>query len=62
MTNPDLGDGCHALVMDVFSTIASPVFSELVIVFPGDTMTRLPEDVALLETLKKMNESDPSNW
>ena len=41
--------------MDVFSTIASPVFSELVIAHTGYAVATLPEEVALFETLRKMN-------
>ena len=42
--------------MDIFSTITSPTFSELVIVHTGYAMDHLPREVALFETLRKMNE------
>ena len=41
--------------MDVFSTITSPVFSELVIVYTGIMVAYLPQEVALFETLRMMN-------
>ena len=40
--------------MQVFSTITSHVFSELVIVLEGDS-TRLPKEVTLFEVLRAMN-------
>ena len=46
-------------VMRVFSTITSPVFSELVIVFSGHGMGRLPWDAELFATLRTMNELRP---
>lgn len=49
----------HAVVTEAFATITSPVFSELVIVLTGDEMTRLPQDVMLFKTLRKMNEVRP---
>ena len=47
--------------MEVFSTITSPVFSELVIVltFAYDTSVHLLQEVEFLETLCKMNEVRP---
>jgi len=47
--------------MDVFSTITSPVFSELVIILVGDGIARLPHEVMMFETLRKMNEVRPFN-
>ena len=41
--------------MEVFSTITSPVFSELVIVLWGHEIAYLPSDVALFETLRTIN-------
>ena len=41
--------------MDVFSTITSPVFSELVIVIEADGVAHLPSEVMLFETLCTMN-------
>ena len=49
----------HRVVMEVFSTITSPVFSELVIVLGGDRMSYLPSEIALFETLRAMNEVRP---
>ena len=45
----------NAAVLEVFSTITSPVFSELVIVLKDHAMTRLPQEVTLFETLRNMN-------
>ena len=46
--------------MEVFSTITSPVFSELIIVLGGyNAITRLPREVTLFETLRKMSEVKP---
>jgi len=45
--------------MEMFSTITSPVFSELVIVLEGDEIAGLLSDVELFETLRKMNEVRP---
>jgi hypothetical protein len=42
--------------MEVFSTITSPVFSELVIVLGVKAAARLPSEVTLFETLRTMNE------
>ena len=50
----------YATVMEMFSTITSLVFSELVITLtPADEPTRLPQEVTLFETLRKMNEVRP---
>ena len=43
------------MVKEVFSTIASPVFSELVIAHTGYAVTDLPQEITLFETLRKMN-------
>jgi len=43
------------MVMDVFSTITAPVFSELVIAHTGYAVATLPQEVTLFETLRKMN-------
>ena len=46
--------------MEVFSTITSPVFSELVIVLGGYNQIRqLPREVVLFKTLRKMSEIRP---
>lgn len=53
------GDRDHTAIMAVFSTITSPVFSELAIVVAGHTVICLPWAFALFETLRKMNEVRP---
>jgi len=45
--------------MEVFSTIRSPVFSELVVVLVGNAAAYLPQEAMLFETLRKMNEARP---
>ena len=45
--------------MDVFSTITSPVFSELVVVIEGDVMSYPSKQLVLFETLRMMNEVRP---
>ena len=45
--------------MGTFSTIASPVFSELVVVLWEYGITSLPSDIALFEALRIMNETKP---
>jgi len=42
--------------VEVFSTIASPVFSELVIVLGGIWMSYLPSEIPLYEALRDMND------
>ena len=49
----------NTTVMEVFSTITSPVFSELVILSRGDTAARLTSEVKLFETLHAMNKVRP---
>lgn len=41
--------------MEVFSTITSPLFSELVIVLWGYEIAYLPSDVTLFKTLRTIN-------
>jgi len=41
--------------MGIFSTIMSPVFSELATVHTGYAVADLPQELALFETLRKMN-------
>ena len=43
----------------MFSTITSPVFSELVIIIPDHLLTYLAQEVRFFETLRKMNEVRP---
>jgi len=45
--------------MDIFSTIRSRVFSELVVIVRDDSIARLPLDITLFETLHTMNEVRP---
>ena len=47
------------LVRDVFSTITSPVFSELVIVLDTDSAFRIPLVIVLCEGLRELNEIRP---
>jgi hypothetical protein len=49
----------NTTVMEVLSTITSPVFSELVILTWGDIAARLPSEVRLFETLHAMNNVRP---
>ena len=44
------------ILMETFSTITSPVFSELVLVFRNDEIIQLPSDVTLFKTLRTMRE------
>jgi hypothetical protein len=44
------------MAMEVFLTITSPVFSELIVVLSLGAVSHLPSDVALFETLRTMNE------
>ena len=54
------GDAHDATVLEAFSTITSPVFSELVIVLQGvDAIMALLSEVALFQTLSRMNEIRP---
>ena len=52
-------DLSHDIVMEVFSTITSPVFSELVVVLVDDGTTHLPHEVMLFQTLRKMQRVRP---
>ena len=54
-----VGDSRSTDVMDVFSTITSPVFSELVIVTTEGYHLYLPRDLLMFETLRAMNEIIP---
>jgi hypothetical protein len=47
------------VVMKVFSTITSPVFSELVIVIGAEAANHLPWKAAFFRTLRTMNEVRP---
>ena len=58
-TYPKLGDTRHTMVTEVFSDIASPAFSELVVVLGHYDIARLLSDVTLFETLRTMSEIRP---
>lgn len=45
--------------MEVFSTIASPLFSELVLEIKDDEIVYLPLEVGLFKTLRVMNGTRP---
>ena len=55
----NLGPTRYIIVMEVFSTITSPVFSKLAILIRGDEAVRLLSDITLFETLHAMNEVRP---
>ena len=55
----NFGPTRRTIVMEVFSTITSPVFSELVILIRDDEAVRLLSEVTLFETLHTMNEIRP---
>ena len=54
MIDPDLVDHRPTHVMEVLSTITSPVFSELVIIPRAYPTRYLPREVTLFDTLRKM--------
>jgi len=54
--NPEIRDLRPVAVAKAFSTITSPVFSELVLVHTSIYVDRIPQEVTLFETLRKMNE------
>lgn len=58
-TESGLTDARDTITMEVFSTITSPVFSELIFVVWHDQFTRLLSDPTLFETLRTMNEVRP---
>ena len=58
MPDPSLADHCNTVVAEVFSTITSPVFSELVIVLTG-RVACLRQEVELFNTLRAMNKIRP---
>jgi len=47
------------VITEVFSTITSPVFSELAIVITADTLPYVSRDASLFETLRRMNGVKP---
>jgi hypothetical protein len=54
-----LADHNHTVVMEVFSTISSTMFSELVLEIMDDEIVYLPLEDALFETLRAMSEIRP---
>lgn len=49
----------HTTLMEIFSTIVSPVFSELALILGNESLTYLPSDIMIFETLRAMNEVKP---
>jgi len=47
------------MVMDIFSTITSPVFSELIILVRGDETSAIPLDVTFFEAIRTMKQVRP---
>lgn len=56
MANIRQGDHRHATVMKLFSSITSPVLSELVIVLLSISVARLHHEIALFRVLREMSE------
>ena len=59
MVNLRLGVRRNTLVMDAFSTITSPVFSELVITLDTNSALRIPLVIVLCEGLRELNQVRP---
>jgi len=59
VVNFHVEDHCNTLVREMFSTITSPVFSELVIVLGGDLKDHLPPGILLGEELRELNKIRP---
>jgi hypothetical protein len=57
--NSRQADARHTIVLEVFSTITSPVFSELVIIIGVKKVADLSSEDTLFETLRTMNEVKP---
>ena len=49
----------HTAVRKLLSTITSPVFFEVVVVFAGDLVSHLPLKTTLFEGLRKLDEVRP---
>lgn len=47
--------------MDVFSTITSTVFSEIVVILKDENIAHLHQEVTMFETLRGMNKEKPFN-
>jgi len=47
------------MAMDVFSTITSPIFSELVVVVDGDEISDIASDFTFFDALRMMKEVRP---
>lgn len=58
MTDSSPGGYCNTIVAEIFSTITSPVFSELTVVLAGHAASTRQVDT-LFNTLRKMNEVRP---
>ena len=56
MSDFHLADERHTVIMGAFSSITSPVFSELVVVLAGEALVNLPQAAVLFETLRRMKE------
>jgi hypothetical protein len=54
-------DTRHAMVVEMFSTIASPVFFELIVVLWYDQFAYLPSDARFFEILRVMSKIRPFN-
>ena len=52
-------DQDNPTVTEVFSTITSPIFSELVIVLPGEAVSYLLHQATLFQTLREMHKVRP---
>ena len=58
VTDSSPADRCNTVVAEVFSTITSPVFSDLVVVVAGHA-NYLRQEVKLFDTLRMMNDVRP---
>ena len=52
-------DPNNSIVTEVFSTITSPIFSELVVVLSGEVISCLSHEVTLFQTLCEMHKVRP---
>ena len=57
-----MGGHRNTFVRETFSTITSPVFSELVIILGYDPMPSLPPGILLGEGLRELNKIRPFEW
>jgi len=56
---PSLSVNHLTAIMKAFSTIRSPVFSEIVIITAGYSVANLPQKITLFDTLRRMNKVRP---